>query len=85
MDATRFTIHLENDTDRWQWRCPEGHTQWEPTNDHWWCQQCASSWREDVDPVFYELRNVKTGENAERHEVTLMTDVGPMKPRKPAD
>ena len=74
------TIQLNDDTDRWRWTCPAGHRSWEPTNHHFWCQQCAkiaSDHGDDVDPVFHKLRDQTTGNTYERDEVTLMTPAGP--------
>ncbi|MFC7128451.1 hypothetical protein ACFQI8_03455 [Haloferax chudinovii] len=71
------TIELENEIDRWQWRCPRGHTTWEPTNHHFWCSTCAKMWGDDVEPEFELLRNEKTGEVVERDDVVLVTPAGP--------
>lgn len=35
------TIDLDTPTDRWRYRCPNGHTTWEATNAHAWCPYCA--------------------------------------------
>lgn len=41
----------ENDTlDRYRYLCPNGHTNWERTNNHFWCATCAKSW--NTDPEF---------------------------------
>lgn len=65
---------LELDTDdpiqRWRYRCPRGHSQYEPTNHHWWCQRCAQAW--DVDPEFTQLVDKVTGDTYERDEVTIL-------------
>lgn len=76
------TIDLEDEIDRWEWRCPNGHTQWEPTNHHWWCAACARSW--EGDGVFHELVSVKTGEAVERDHIVLLTEVGPLEQRPTA-
>lgn len=65
-------IDLDEETDRWQWRCPAGHRSWEPTNYHFWCAQCARSNDTDAEPEFEELRNVRTDETFERDEVELV-------------
>ena len=67
-------INLEDESDRWQWVCPRGHRTWEPTNHHYWCSSCANSY--EFDGVFYELRNLTTGELVERDNVRLVTSVG---------
>lgn len=77
-------IDLEDEADRWEWRCPNGHTAWEAVNHHWYCTSCARA-HDDVDPVFRYLRSARTGARLERHDAVLMTETGPMKPRAPAD
>jgi len=67
-------IDLDDQLDRWKWRCPRGHTTWEPTNNHFWCEKCARAW--DVDPEFEELTNDKTGESYPREQVTLTSEMG---------
>ncbi len=69
------TVEIENRQDRWRFTCPVGHRSWEPTNHHFWCQKCAR--RPDVDGVFYELRDQKTGELVDRKRVRLVTPAGP--------
>jgi len=67
-------IDLDDQVDRWKWRCPRGHTSWEPTNNHFWCRKCASAW--DVDPEFDELTNDRTGDSYQRDQVELVTEMG---------
>jgi len=68
-------IQLEDETDRWKWVCPRGHRTWEPTNDHFWCHSCAQTY--DIDGVFHQLRNAKTGAVLEREQIVLQTPAGP--------
>lgn len=68
-------IHLEDETDRWKWVCPNGHRNWEPTNHHFWCQTCAR--KQDADGEFHELRNKATDEIRDRDELELLTPAGP--------
>jgi hypothetical protein len=72
------TINLDDETDRWQWRCPAGHTRWEPTNQHFYCQTCArqASQGAAVEPAFTELYNTKTGKRVPREHIRLTSDVG---------
>lgn len=69
------TVGIESETDRWRFTCPRDHRAWEPTNHHFWCQQCARI--EGIDGVFYELRDSKTGLHYEREDVQLLTAAGP--------
>lgn len=73
--ATKQTVRLEDETDRWRFRCPNGHTAWEPTNHHFWCASCARA--EGIDPSFDQLRDDATGELYARERVQLETPAGP--------
>ena len=74
-------IKLYDEMDRWKWVCPRGHRSWEPTNNHFWCAECARA--HEVDGVFHELRNRKTGELVERENLTLVTPAGPFHDPRP--
>ena len=71
----REIVEIEDRMDRWRYVCPRGHRSWEPTNHHFWCQQCAAA--EEVDGVFHELRDRYSGKMFEREEVQLLTEAGP--------
>jgi len=75
MSRPKQIIEIESRADRWRFVCPVGHRSWEPTNHHFWCQQCAS--RDGVDPVFHHLRDRRSGDLLERHEVRLLDECGP--------
>ncbi|MCG1002854.1 MULTISPECIES: hypothetical protein [Halobacterium] len=66
----RLTIDTDDEIQRWRYRCPRGHSQFEPTNHHWYCTACARS-HDDVDPEFTELVDKQTGEVYERDEVNI--------------
>lgn len=68
-------VRIEDRQDRWRFVCPRGHRSWEPTNHHFWCQNCAAS--DDYDGVFQTLRDRKTGAELPRDRVRLVTPVGP--------
>jgi len=68
-------VHLEEETDRWKWVCPNGHRNWEPTNEHFWCQTCAR--QRDADGVCHQLRNKRTGTVHDRDDLRLVTPAGP--------
>ena len=79
MDATRVEIDLADDTDRWAWRCPQGHTQWEPTNSHFWCAACAHEAWGEAEPEFDALVNWRTRERVPRPSIVLVEgDAGPI-------
>jgi 5-methylcytosine-specific restriction endonuclease McrA len=56
------TINVDDSMDRWRYRCPYGHTNWEPTNSHFWCQACsrASKHDDDIYPSFDTLVDQRT-------------------------
>lgn len=73
MPATKREIKLADPADRWRYCCPRGHRSWEPTNHHFWCQQCAQA-HGGPGPEFDELRDRKTDELLERDAVELVED-----------
>jgi hypothetical protein len=75
MPATKREIRLSNSADRWRFCCPAGHRSWEPTNNHFWCQQCASR-AVGPDPEFYELHDRKTDELIDRDQIEVVDDGG---------
>ena len=73
--SEKTTVRIEDEEDRWRFTCPRYHRSWEPTNHHFWCQQCAAL--EGVDAVFDQLRDSKTGLHYDRDEIQLLTPWGP--------
>jgi hypothetical protein len=73
--SDRETIEIDDKTDRWRYVCPRGHRTWEPTNNHFWCQQCARV--AGVEPAFDQLQDRRDGRLLDRDEVRLLTPVGP--------
>jgi len=71
MPEISIRIDLNDDADRWRYRCPAGHTQWTAVNHHFWCAACAKGWQ-DVDPVFEELHDLKTGETIHRDRIAFV-------------
>lgn len=69
-DSVRLTIDTDDPVQRWRYRCPRGHTAFEPTNHHWYCSECARR-HDDVDPEFTELVDKESGEVFERDEVRI--------------
>lgn len=62
----RVTINMAVETDRWRYRCPNGHRgkAWSPTNSHVYCRNCKQQMDngDDVSPEHYVLYDVKTDE-----------------------
>ena len=59
-DAERVVITLSSERDRWRYRCPNGHTSWDRTNNHIWCHACSKL--AGADPEHFELTDEKTGD-----------------------
>jgi hypothetical protein len=60
----RVEIDPTDDSDRWRYVCPNGHHNWDRTNNHIWCQSCRRQIEagEDVDAEHYHLVDKRTGE-----------------------
>lgn len=69
-------INLENTRDRWRYRCPYGHVEWEPTNRHGWCRACARNVDHDdeADPEFWEILDTKSGELIDWADIDVVCD-----------
>lgn len=65
-DGQTVRIDVTDETDRWRYRCPNGHRgkAWEPTNNHLYCRGCKRQLDagEDVECEHYELVDLKTNE-----------------------
>lgn len=57
-------IDLNDETDRLRYRCPNGHSTWERTNNHIWCHSCYRASEQDgsVDPEHYHIVDEVDGE-----------------------
>ena len=66
-------IDLDDGVDRRRYRCPKGHTRWEPTNNHFYCSSCG---RRGADAAFTHLVDHKTREEIPRSQVQLTSDAG---------
>lgn len=76
-DATtqaRVEIDRSIAAERWRYRCPNGHTDWYPTNNHAWCKGCRRQVEagDDVDPEHYEILDAKTGQAIPWEAVVLI-------------
>ncbi|MFC7156493.1 hypothetical protein ACFQPA_13670 [Halomarina halobia] len=56
----RVVIDRADPLVRWRFVCPNGHVDWDPTNNHIWCAACAQL--HGVQPEYWELFDKKTGE-----------------------
>jgi hypothetical protein len=59
---------------RHRYTCPEGHSNWAPTNNHLWCQTCRRQYEHgrDVDPEHYHVVDQVTGEEITWARVELV-------------
>lgn len=39
-DGPTITIDAASSADRWRYTCPNGHRDWDRTNQHVWCRSC---------------------------------------------
>lgn len=69
---TRVRIDRADDLDRWRYRCPNGHTTWEPTNNHLWCHKCSQLADADEGPEYYEILDARTDERIPWSAVELV-------------
>lgn len=67
-------INLDDDAERWRYRCPSGHTQWRAINGGFYCKACAESWEPGTDPAFGELTDMKSDETYPRAEVEFVAE-----------
>jgi len=63
--ATTKTVTIDRTgPDRYRYVCPNGHTNWDRTNNHIWCPECRRQAEHgaDVEPEHWEIHDKKTGE-----------------------
>lgn len=63
----RETVRIDRSipAERWRYICPEGHTDWFPTNNHVWCKGCRraiEAGHDDLDAEYYEIVDKQSGE-----------------------
>jgi len=75
-DAERVRIDRSNAAERYRFTCPNGHVNWDRTNNHIWCRQCRRAFEAgaDCDPEHYELIDQTTGESIPWSSVELVED-----------
>lgn len=67
LDRSKFTT-------RSRYRCPNGHSNWEPTNNHIWCQSCsrAAAQGADVEAEHWHIVDEVTDEEIAWSTVDLV-------------
>lgn len=55
-------IDRRDETERWRYVCPNGHTDWDRTNNHIWCRSCRHQHEHgaDMDPEHWHLVDRRT-------------------------
>lgn len=48
VDDQRPTVEVDRDDEPYRWRCPNGHTSWDRTNNHVWCPSCRRALEGDA-------------------------------------
>jgi len=62
----RDVVLVDREAEPFRWRCPNGHTVWDRTNNHLWCQSCRRALEADHPRVdraeHHEIVDARTGE-----------------------
>ena len=58
---TTETVRVNRRAERFRYRCPNGHTTWDRTNNHVWCPSCRRQAEQgrDVDPEHHRIVDAK--------------------------
>lgn len=61
------TVEINREDEPYRWRCPNGHTSWDRTNNHIWCPSCrralqSGSMMKVAKAEHYEIVDAKTDE-----------------------
>ena len=70
--SDKVVIEREEPPGKWRWRCPRGHTGWQFTGEHLWCQQCH---RNGSDPVHHTVVDRRTDEEISTGDVVVKRTV----------
>lgn len=70
MNQEVHVVRLWVDTDRWRYRCPEGHPSWRPSGTQFYCQGCSRDPAVDS-PMHETLLDGRTGEVIPRERFDL--------------
>jgi len=57
-------VDRTEDAERWRYVCPNGHPNWDKTNNHIWCPGCRRQHEngDDVDPEHWSIVDKATDE-----------------------
>jgi Zn finger protein HypA/HybF involved in hydrogenase expression len=58
------TVEIDRTDEPYRWRCPNGHTSWDKTNNHIWCPSCkrAADHGADVEAEHWAVVDEKAKE-----------------------
>lgn len=64
-DGGPVVIDRSNDAEKYRFVCPNGHIDWDKTNNHIWCRSCRRQAENgvDVEPEHWKVHDKKTGES----------------------
>ena len=72
MSPRTHVVRLWVDTDRWRYRCREGHPSWRPSGNQFYCQGCSRDPTVDS-PMYETLLDQQTDEVVTREMLDLRT------------
>lgn len=72
-------VEIDRDGEPYRWRCPNGHTSWERTNNHIHCPSCRralenNSWLKKADSKHREIVDEKARKTIPYSAVTFAED-----------
>ena len=73
----RDTIQIDRTgPERYRYTCPNGHPQWDRTNNHIWCPGCQRQAEQgaDISPEHWELLDKKTDETIPWNRVEIVAE-----------
>ena len=78
-------IDRSTPTERYRYVCPNGHTDWDKTNNHIWCRSCRQQAEngDDVHPEHWEIVDKKTDEEIPWSAVEISADRGAWSAQSP--
>lgn len=71
----RVTIDRTDPVQRYRYRCPRGHIDWDATNNHVWCRGCRRRYEagdSDADPEHWHVVDEKSGEKISWSRIDLV-------------
>ena len=69
-----LVIDRSSPPEKWRYTCPNGHTDWDRTNQHIWCRTCRQQYEsgESTDPEHWSIIDQKTGREIDWENVRVI-------------